>query len=58
MKMILCPCCGQQIEIPTYWSKNRQRLMEQYKQNKQNPEFVERRRKIALKCYHKKKNQS
>lgn len=45
-----------EIEVPTYYSRHKQKLLEKYKQNMQNPDFVERRRQIARKCYHKTKN--
>lgn len=54
---VICPLCNTEIEVPTYYSRHRQKLLQQYQQNKNNPDFVKRRREIALKCYHKKKDQ-
>lgn len=55
---IICPHCHQEIETnlrQTYYSKHREKLLAQYKENMKNPEFVQRRREIALKAYRKKK---
>lgn len=53
---VICPHCQTVIEVPTYYSRHRQQLLEKYKQNMKNKDFAKRRREIALKCYHKKKD--
>lgn len=52
---ILCPHCNTIIEVPTYYSRNRTKLLNIYKEKMKNPEFAQRRREIALKAYHKNK---
>ena len=53
---IKCEFCGAIIEVPTYYARHREEILKKYQQDKLDPAFVEKRRKIALKCYHKKKN--
>lgn len=53
---VKCPCCNNWVEVETYYSRHRTELLNKYKENMKDPEFVEYRRKIALKAYNKKKN--
>lgn len=52
---IKCPCCGNMIKLETYYSSNREKILNKYKEKMKDPAFVERRRKIALKSYYKRK---
>lgn len=52
---IKCPCCNNVIEVATYYSRHRAELLNKYKENMKDPEFVKRRRATALKAYHKNK---
>lgn len=52
---IKCPCCGEIIQVDTYYSRHKQEIKQKYKERMKDPEFVKYRRKIALKSYHKNK---
>lgn len=56
MKMI-CPCCNTEIDVPTYYSKHKEKFQQKYEKNKKNPDWLEKRHQIALKSYHKRKNE-
>lgn len=55
MTKIICPHCHEEIETETYYSRHRTKLLKIYKERMQDPEFVDYRRKVALKAYYKKK---
>jgi hypothetical protein len=55
MSTIICPHCGEIIQVDTYYSRHKQEIKQKYKERMKDPEFVEYRRKIALKSYHKNK---
>ena len=60
MLKIKCPCCNQIIEVEnthTYYYKHKESIQEKYRENKKDPEFVERKREIALRSYHKRKKE-
>lgn len=52
---IKCPHCNEIIEVDTYYSRHRQEIRDKYRENMKDPAFVEYRRRISLKSYHKKK---
>lgn len=52
---VKCPCCNNWVEVETYYSRHKKEILNKYKENMKNPEYVEYRRKIALKAYNKKK---
>lgn len=54
---IKCPHCNEIIEIATYYSRHKQEIISKYRENMKDPTFVEYRRKVALKSYHKKKRE-
>lgn len=58
MKIIICPHCLQEIKLEnnsSYYSRHREEILEKYKKGIKDPEYVKRRRAIALKSYHKRK---
>ena len=58
MITITCPCCKKIITIrneDSYYSRHRERILKQYHEQKDNPEFKAHRREIALKSYHKRR---
>lgn len=58
MLRIKCPCCNQIIEVEntsTYYFKHKEKILKKYQEQKNDPEFVERKREIALRSYHKRK---
>ena len=60
MSIIVCPYCNHEIHThntTTYYARHRQQILEKYKENSKNPEFIKKRRKIALKSYHKRKQE-
>lgn len=55
MSTIICPHCGEIIEVDTYYSRHRKEILKKYQERMKDKNFVEYRRKIALKSYHKNK---
>lgn len=55
MSKVICPHCGTVIEVNTYYSRHKKEIINRYKERMKDPEFVEYRRKISLKSYHKNK---
>ncbi len=54
---MICPCCNTEIDVPTYYSKHKEKFQQKYEKNKKNPDWLEKRHQIALKSYHKRKNE-
>lgn len=57
MKLI-CPHCHKEIEInlsESYYSRHKEQILAKYRENMKNPDFVKRRREIALKSHNKRK---
>ena len=57
--LIICPHCHKEINTnpTTYYSRHKEQIKEKYQEKLKDPEFVARRRAIALKSYHKRKQQ-
>lgn len=57
MIKIKCPCCNEIINVPSYYMLHREQYIKRYRERIKDPDFVERKRKSALKSYHKRKQE-
>lgn len=57
--LIICPHCHKEINTneTTYYARHKEEIIAKYKEKCKDPEFIAQRRAIALKSYHKRKQQ-